>query len=61
MSKYPANMQGRALAFNKKYQHLAVSNNFGDVMIVEHKDFNKKIAFLRDPTEWNEVMVYSPD
>jgi len=54
-------MQGRSIAFNEKYQHLAVSNNNGDVTILDYKDFSKRLAFLRDPMEWNEVMAYSPD
>ena len=54
-------MQGRSVAYNPKYKHVAVSNNNGDVSIFDYNDFNKRIGFLRDPMEWNEIMVFSPD
>jgi len=38
-----------------------VSNNYGDVHILDYNDFSKRITTLYKPREWCETMVYSPD
>jgi len=43
------------------HNHVAVSNNHGDIFIYDYNDFSKKVATLLQPREWNEVMKYSPD
>jgi len=61
LSSYPVNQQGRGITHSKKWNHVAVSNNFGDVAILDYNDFSKRITTLYKPREWCEVMVYSPD
>jgi WD40 repeat protein len=43
-----------------KNQHVAVSNNYGDIMIYDYKDFQVLIQTLLEPQEWCEVLKYSP-
>jgi WD40 repeat protein len=40
---------------------VAVSNNYGDVHILDYDDLTKRITTLYKPREWCEVLVYSPD
>ena len=61
LSKYQPYMQGRALAYNHHTKQVAVSNNLGEVTIIDYNDFNKRLYVLKDAKEWNEVMVYSPN
>lgn len=61
LSGYPVNQQGRGITYSKKWNHVAVSNNYGDVAILDYNDFSKRITTLYKPREWCEVMVYSPD
>ena len=37
LSKHPAYQQGRAIAYSPKNGHVAVSNNYGDVIILDYK------------------------
>ena len=60
MSQYPANQQGRAIAFCPHNNHIAVSNNMGKVTIRPRDDLNKKLHVLNHADEWNEVIRYSP-
>ena len=48
MSIYPPNQQARAIAYSKKHNHVAVSNNMGKVSIREYADFDKKVCTLKD-------------
>jgi len=61
LSNVPAHQQGRCVAYSKKHQHVAVSNNYGDVNILDYNDLNKRVTTLYKPREWCETMVYSPD
>ena len=38
-----------------------MSNNYGDVAILDYNDLTKRITTLYKPREWCEVMVYSPN
>jgi WD40 repeat protein len=60
LSQYPANQQGRAVAYCKHNGHVAISNNMGKVSIRLKDNLDKKIKSLKEPQEWNEVMKYSP-
>lgn len=54
-------MQSRGITYSQKLQHVAVSNNYGDVAILDYNDLSKRIATLYKPREWCEVMTYSPN
>lgn len=55
------NQQSRSVAYNKTFNHIAVSDNYGEVVIKPFADFNAEpIATLTEPQEWSEVMRYSP-
>ncbi len=68
----PPERQSRALAWNKKYSHLAVANNIGHVTVREvalvkdnanklvSPDLDKIIWAITDPKEWVECMQYNP-
>jgi WD40 repeat protein len=58
---YPAYQQGRAIAYSGNHNHVAVSNNHGDIFVYDYSDFSVRIATLLHPREWCEVMKYSPD
>lgn len=60
MSIYPANQQARAVAFSAKHNHLAVCSNMGKVSVRDFNDLDRKIASLKDATEWCECVRYSP-
>lgn len=60
MSIYPANKQGRSLAYSPKWGHVAVATNYGKVSIRDFKDFDTKIQTLKNAEEWCEMMKYSP-
>ena len=60
LSCYPPNQQGRAIAYCKKNDHIAVSNNFGKVTIRSRDNLDKKIKSLKEAEEWCEVIRYSP-
>jgi microtubule-associated protein-like 6 len=60
LSQYPANQQGRAIAYCKHNNHIAVSNNMGKVTIRNRDNLNVKIKSLKDAEEWCEVIKYSP-
>jgi len=38
-----------------------VSNNYGDVAILDYNDWSKRLTTLYKPREWCEAMSYSPD
>ena len=61
MSIYPANQQARAICHSPKHNHLVVCSNMGKVSVRDFNDFDRKIASLKDATEWCEVARYSPD
>lgn len=57
---FPANQQGRAVAYSAKLGHLAIANNMGKVSIRDFADFDKKLGSLKEPQEWCEAVRYSP-
>lgn len=57
----PSHQQGRAIAYNKKFNHVAVSNNLGDIMVYDYNDFSKLITTLLVAREWVEALKYSPN
>jgi len=61
LSSTPVHMQGRCVAYSSKHKHVAVSNNYGDVNILDYNDLSKRITTLYKPREWCETMSYSPD
>merc|ERR1719223_1999579 len=61
MSSHPVQQQGRAITYSPHHNHVAVSNNYGDVHILDYNDFSKRITTLYKPREWCEAMVYSPN
>lgn len=61
MSTAPVHQQSRCVTYSGKHGHLAVSNNYGDVAILDYNDWTKRLTTLYKPREWCEVMVYSPD
>lgn len=61
LSSFPPQQQARGLAYSKKHQHVAVSNNYGDVNILDYNDFSKRLCTLYKPREWCEFMAYSPN
>ena len=61
MSSHPVQQQARAIAYSKHHNHVAVSNNYCDVHILDYNDFSKRITTLYKPREWCETIVYSPD
>lgn len=61
LAKTPTQQQGRAIAYSHKNGHVAVSNNYGDVTILDYETLSKKIASCTKAREWSEVMAYSPD
>jgi len=60
MATTPAYQQCRAIAYNPHMNHVAVSNNYGDIHIFNYDDFSFILA-LQQPDEWNEVIKYSPN
>lgn len=60
-SPYPIQQQGRGIAYSPHHNHVAISNNFGDITILDYNDFSKRITTLFLSQEWCEVMKYSPD
>lgn len=60
LSQYPPNQQGRAIAYCKKNDHVAVSNNMGKVTIRTRGNLDMKLHTLKDADEWCEVLRYSP-
>lgn len=61
LSSYPVQMQGRGITYSKKHNHVAVSNNYGDVSILDYNNLSKRLTTLYKPKEWCEVLMYSPD
>ena len=61
LSKTPTYQQGRAIAFSHKNGHVAVSNNYGDVIILDYATLSKKVAKCMKAREWSEAMAYSAD
>jgi microtubule-associated protein-like 1/2 len=61
MSSCPAQQQARGITYSKKHNHVAVSNNYGDVQILDYNDLSKRITTLYKPREWCEVLAYSPN
>ena len=61
MSSFPVQQQARGITYSPKHQHVAVSNNYGDVHILDYNDLSKRLTTLYKPREWAEVLVYSPD
>lgn len=58
---FPAHQQGRCITYSSKHNHVAVSNNQGDIAIFDYNDFSKRLTTLWAPREWCETMSYSPD
>lgn len=61
LSVYPPNQQGRAVAYCKGKNHVAISNNMGKISIRDKDNLDSKIKTIKDPEEWCEVMRYSPN
>jgi WD40 repeat protein len=61
LCSYPAHQQGRCITYSPIHNHVAVSNNYGDISIFDYRDFSKKLTTLWAPKEWCEAMSYSPD
>lgn len=61
LSQYPVQQQGRCITYSPRWNHVAVSNNYGDVLILDYNDFSKRITTLFKPREWCECISYSPD
>lgn len=61
LSAHPVHQQGRCITYAPRLNHIAVSNNYGDVSILDYNDWTKRITTLYKPREWCEVLVYSPD
>lgn len=61
LSGAPAHQQARGITYSKKHNHVAVSNNLGDVAILDYNDLTKRITTLYKPGEWCEAMAYSPN
>lgn len=61
MASTPAHQQSRGITYSKKWNHVAVSNNQGDVTILDYNDFSKRVTTLMKPREWCECLSYSPD
>jgi len=61
LSNSPAHQQARCITYSPKWNHVAVSNNYGDVNIIDYDDFNKRITTLYKAREWCECISYSPD
>ena len=40
LCSYPAHQQARAICYSRLHNHVAVSNNHGDVTIFDYKDFS---------------------
>ena len=49
LCSFPVHQQGRAIAFSPHHQHIAVSNNYGDISIFDYNDFSKKITMITTP------------
>ncbi len=61
MSEKPVQQQARAITYSPTHNHVAVSNNYGDVHILDYEDLSKRLTTLYKPREWCEVLEYSPD
>jgi len=61
MASTPAQQQARGLTYSSRWNHVAVSNNYGDISILDYNDFSKRITTLMKPREWCECLAYSPD
>jgi len=61
LSSTPVHMQARGITYSEKWKHVAVSNNYGDVAILDYNDLTKRVTTLYKPREWCEVMTYSPN
>lgn len=48
-SAYPANQQGRAIAYSEKWSHIAVASNMGKISIRDFSDLDKKHGTLKEP------------
>ena len=60
MSIYPPNQQARAITYSSVHKHIAIASNMGKISVRDFNDFDKKVATLKDPQEWCEVLRYSP-
>lgn len=38
-----------------------MSNNYGDINILDYNDFSRRITTIYPPREWCESLSYSPD
>jgi len=61
MSSHPVQQQARAITYSPRHNHVAVSNNYGDVHILDYDDLTKRHTTLYKPREWCEVLAYSPN
>lgn len=61
LSSYPVQQQARGLTYSHRHGHVAVSNNYGDVNILDYNDLSKRLTTLYKPREWCECMSYSPN
>jgi len=60
LCSYPSHAQARAVTYDSHHGHVAVSNNLGDITILNYADL-KPITTLLKPREWAEVLAYSPN
>jgi len=61
LSSYPVQQQARCVTYSPHHDHVAVSNNYGDVSILDYNDFSKRLTTLYKPREWCEALSYSPN
>ena len=46
LSQMPVHMQARGITYSKKWKHVAVSNNYGDVAILDYNKMDQRITTL---------------
>jgi len=49
MGVYTADLQSRSISHSKKHNHIAHSNNFGEIIIRDFDDFEKVICVQKQP------------
>lgn len=60
-SRFSPQYQGRAIAYSSKNSHVAIATGASSVMIYSYKAFDDLITILQDPSDWCEVIKYSPN
>lgn len=61
MASTPAHQQARGITYSPRWNHIAVSNNLGDVSILDYNNFSNRVTSLMKPGEWCECLAYSPN